>query len=103
MSKAERKVTSRVITPDFEEKAALLFVELARYLRAAAAAPTSVEVVPSSLICRTMAPELMTVDPATEETPVETDVTTIPEIVEVEVEVFDTVRVLVDGLASEES
>lgn len=66
----------RVINPDFEEKALLLLVELARYLRAAAAS-TIVDVVPSSLISMTMAPELMTVVPATEEVAVETEVTTM--------------------------
>lgn len=47
-----------VMRPDLEgRKAPLLFVEFARYLRAAAASKT-VEVVPSSLISMTMAPEV---------------------------------------------
>lgn len=48
-----------VMRPDLlvGRKAPLLFVELARYLRAEAASKT-VEVVPSSLISMTMAPEV---------------------------------------------
>ena len=48
-----------VMRPDFEgREASLLFLELARYLRAAAASKT-VEVVPSSLISMIMAPEVI--------------------------------------------
>ncbi len=57
--RAERRVMTAVMRPDLlvGRKAPLLFVELARYLRAEAASKT-VEVVPSSLISMTMAPEV---------------------------------------------
>lgn len=77
IKRVERRVTRTVINPNFEEKAELLFMELARYLRAAAAAAIIVDVVPSSFSWMIMAPELTDVDPGTEVTPVETDVTTI--------------------------
>ena len=56
--KALRRVMTAVMRPDFEgREASLLFLELARYLRAAAASKTVV-VVPSSLISMIMAPEV---------------------------------------------
>lgn len=46
-----------VMALDLRPRALLLLIELARYLRAPAASKT-VEVVPSSLISMTMAPEV---------------------------------------------
>ena len=80
-----------VIIPVLFWKAPLLLVELARYFLASAA--KTVEVVPSSLISMTMAPEVTIVWPAELETPVDTEEMTIPVRVEVEVEVEVTVRV----------
>ena len=89
--KAVRRVMERVMIPVLFWKAPLLLVELARYLRAEAA--NTVEVLPSSLISITMAPEVTIVWPAELETPVETEEMTMPVIVDVEVEVEVTVKV----------
>ena len=83
-----------VMAPDLIPCALLLFVELARY-RLAPADSSIVDVVPSSLIWITMAPDVTIVWPF--ELPVPVVIEEMTTLVEVEVEV--TVRVDADEVA----